>query len=202
MKENGMQQICNTSLYELQICRNIWWCNYVTLAHLPAVWIGSWQTLVFFLHCGAGMCCVGPAQTCTCHQLSRLPTGQKRSQRSGQTLDNPVTWQGQSKRVGYKQYEKNRKINRKWTIMTLGESSFGTAEHKNGQDAQCHQQGLSMTMSLTLLGSMPFTCRSWSRLHWDLLTKEEEPSNCFTFVIEISVGFLLVTEKRVKEMCV
>lgn len=148
---------------------------HVAHAHLPAVWIGNWQILASFLHCSADTCYVGPARTRTCPQLSRLPTGQTRSQMSGQTLDNPVTWQEERKRVRERKYDKNRKIKIRMKMPDATHRDF-------------------KWLWLTLLGSIPFTCRSWSRLHWDLRTKAEEPSNCFTFVIEISAGFLLVTE--------
>lgn len=47
---------------------------------------------------------------------------------------------------------------------------------------------------LTRLGSIPLTWRSCSSIHCVLLTKDVEPSNCFTFVIEAWAGFLFVTE--------
>lgn len=51
---------------------------------------------------------------------------------------------------------------------------------------------------LTLLGSMPLTCRSWSSVHCDLLTKAEDPWNCFTFVRDTWAGFLFVTMETIK----
>lgn len=51
---------------------------------------------------------------------------------------------------------------------------------------------------LTRLGSIPLTWRSCSSIHCVLLTKDVEPSNCFTFVIDAWAGFLFVTE-HIKE---
>lgn len=51
----------------------------------------------------------------------------------------------------------------------------------------------------TLLGSMPFTCRSWSIVHCDLFTKAEEPWNCFTLVMDTWDGFLFVTVETIKD---
>lgn len=51
---------------------------------------------------------------------------------------------------------------------------------------------------LTRLGSIPLTWRSCSSIHCVLLTKDVEPSNCFTFVIDAWAGFLFVT-KHIKE---
>lgn len=53
----------------------------------------------------------------------------------------------------------------------------------------------------TLLGSMPLTCRNCSIVHCDLLTKAEDPWNCFTFVMDTFDGFLFVTveTKRIKD---
>lgn len=51
---------------------------------------------------------------------------------------------------------------------------------------------------LTLLESMPLTCRSCSIVHCDLLTKAEDPWNCFTFVMDTWDGFLFVTAKKNK----
>lgn len=52
--------------------------------------------------------------------------------------------------------------------------------------------------TLTLLESMPLTCRSCSIVHCDLLTKVDDPWNCFTFVMDTWDGFLFVTAERKK----
>lgn len=45
---------------------------------------------------------------------------------------------------------------------------------------------------------MPLTCRSWSSVHCDLLTKAEDPWNCFTLVRDTWAGFLFVTAETNK----
>lgn len=52
--------------------------------------------------------------------------------------------------------------------------------------------------TLTLLESMPLTCRSCSIVHCDLLTKADDPWNCFTLVMDTWDGFLFVTAKKKK----
>lgn len=49
--------------------------------------------------------------------------------------------------------------------------------------------------TLTLLESMPLTCRSCSIVHCDLLMKADDPWNCFTLVMDTWDGFLFVTAK-------
>ncbi len=58
-------------------------------SHLPAVWLGSWWTPVFFRGWTADMCDAGSGQTRTSLQLNPQSTGQTRSQMSSQTLGNP-----------------------------------------------------------------------------------------------------------------
>lgn len=51
-------------------------------------------------------------------------------------------------------------------------------------------------MKLTLLESIPLTCRSCSIVHCDLLTKADDPWNCLTLVMDTWDGFLFVTAKE------
>lgn len=47
---------------------------------------------------------------------------------------------------------------------------------------------------------MPLTCRSWSSVHCDLLAKEVDPWNCFTFVRDTWAGFLFVTVETINPL--
>ncbi len=133
-------------------------------SHLPAVWLGSWWTPVFFRGWTADMCDAGSGQTRTSLQMNPQSTGQTRSQMSSQTLGNPGHFLDE---------ERQSKV--------------------NGIKQNTASQGERARRLLTRTESTPLTCRSWLMGHWDLLTKDEEPSNCFTFVRNTCAGFWLVT---------
>lgn len=161
------QRLCsNTTSSHVRSC----WVKVEQQSYPPAVWTGSWWTLVSVPSSSAGRCGGESGWRCTSLQLNQHSTGQTRFQTSGRTLDSP--------------------------------GRENTSEEQNtNSSARIHPKtslGCTNSHQITLLGSMPLTCRSWSSVHCDLLVKEEDPWNCFTLVRDTWAGFLFVTVETIK----
>ncbi len=133
-------------------------------SHLPAVWLGSWWTPVFFRGWTADMCDAGSGQTRTSLQMNPQSTGQTRSQISSQTLGNPGHfWM---RRGSQRSTVSNRNTSQE---KEPGVYSLGPSRHRWPAAADWWATGISWRKTRSLRTASP------------LLTKDEEPE-LFTFV--------------------